>query len=145
MFWKSKPWRSPVPSSSVSGASTLMTRAPISLSWRTHVGPERALVRSTTLICDSALAGGGSCILEHYVTNDGSAFDGGVRLGDALERQPSADDRPERMLLECSGDVRRTGGFGGLRHGIDQDGVHVDVLLHQRAKRDLRLRVATRC
>src|SRR5215813_11193832 len=55
MFWKSYSWRAPVPSSSVSSASTLMTWAPISLSWRTQVGPDRARARSMTLMCDRGI------------------------------------------------------------------------------------------
>src|SRR2546425_10323621 len=45
-FWKSKPSRA---KSSSPLFSTLSTLAPISASWRTHVGPERARVRSITV------------------------------------------------------------------------------------------------
>ena len=46
-FWESKPWREKSPSSP-SRAATWMTLAPMSASWRTQVGPERARVRSRT-------------------------------------------------------------------------------------------------
>src|SRR5262249_60430045 len=46
-FWKSEPRRANSASTSAR-ASTLMTRAPMSASWRTHVGPARARVRSIT-------------------------------------------------------------------------------------------------
>src|ERR1700682_5096109 len=45
-FWKSNPTRA---KSSSPLFSTLITLAPISASWRTHVGPERARVRSITV------------------------------------------------------------------------------------------------
>src|SRR5262245_43633832 len=50
-FWKSKPWRlPPMPSPErPPGISILMACAPQSTSWRTHVGPARARVRSRTL------------------------------------------------------------------------------------------------
>src|SRR6266567_6726554 len=49
-FWKSKPWRLPPMPSPVRppGISILIARAPQSTSWRTHVGPARARVRSST-------------------------------------------------------------------------------------------------
>src|SRR2546430_1149636 len=49
-FWKSKPWRLPPMPSPVRppGISILIARAPQSTSWRTHVGPARARVRSRT-------------------------------------------------------------------------------------------------
>src|SRR5207248_6156668 len=87
MFWKSKPWRVPVPSSSDSIASTLITLAPISLSWRTAVGPDRARVRSMTLMCDRARPGSG--IVEDYVTNDGATLDCVVGVGDLFGRSLS--------------------------------------------------------
>src|SRR5215475_8902438 len=51
-FWKSKPWRVlPVASlPPLCGASTLITSAPQSASWRTAVGPARWAVRSITRI-----------------------------------------------------------------------------------------------
>src|SRR5207245_1416653 len=50
-FWKSKPWRLPPMPSPVRppGISILMAWAPQSTSCRTHVGPARARVRSSTL------------------------------------------------------------------------------------------------
>src|SRR5438876_2749302 len=49
-FWKSKPWRLPPMPSPLRppGISILIAWAPQSTSWRTHVGPARARVRSST-------------------------------------------------------------------------------------------------
>ena len=51
-FWKSEPSRGPpsaVLPSTASGSSILMALAPQSASWRTHVGPARTRVRSSTV------------------------------------------------------------------------------------------------
>src|SRR5215212_9365375 len=56
-FWKSEPLRPPTLSSSSPGISTLMTWAPISESWRTQVGPERARVKSRMRIWDNGSIG----------------------------------------------------------------------------------------
>ena len=51
-FWKSKPRRAKSPSTS-SRAEIWITLAPMSASWRTQVGPERARVRSMTVYGES--------------------------------------------------------------------------------------------
>ena len=51
-FWESKPRRGKSPSTS-SRAEIWTTLAPMSASWRTQVGPERARVRSITVYGDS--------------------------------------------------------------------------------------------
>ena len=51
-FCESKPRRGKSPSTS-SRAEIWTTRAPMSASWRTQVGPERARVRSITVYGDS--------------------------------------------------------------------------------------------
>src|SRR5262245_34912203 len=56
-FWKSESERGPPggsPPSTCGGVSILMTLAPQSASWRTQVGPERTLVRSSTVNRSSA-------------------------------------------------------------------------------------------
>src|SRR6059058_5568575 len=69
---KSKPIAVESPSSSWR-ASTLMTEAPMSASWRTAVGPERARVRSTTVMCSS-----GSSISVYLRKNRGARLRGGI-------------------------------------------------------------------
>src|SRR5215468_2771449 len=66
-FWKSEPWRGPPgcsPAPSSSSASTLMTLAPQSASWRTQVGPERTRVRSSTVKRERAWEARGKDIAE---------------------------------------------------------------------------------
>src|SRR5438477_2396186 len=59
-FWKSGPWRGPpiVSLSMLGGVSILMTSAPKSASWRTHVGPARTRERSRTRKRASAVEAG---------------------------------------------------------------------------------------
>src|SRR5579864_1908501 len=142
MFWKSKPCRTPVASSSDSSASTLMTCAPISLSWRTAVGPERARHRSITLMCDRARVSSG--MVQNHVTNDRPTLDRGMRVGNLVQRHARADTRYEGTLFQGLRDLPGALLFGGLGHRIDQDPAHEHVLRHQSAKRHLWLGVAAR-
>src|SRR5437870_4957065 len=59
-FWKSGPWRGPpmVSASTEGGVSILITSAPKSASWRTHVGPARTRDRSRTRKRESAVEAG---------------------------------------------------------------------------------------
>src|SRR6266536_5342017 len=95
-FWKSEPYRPPTLSSSSPGISTLTTWAPISESWRTQVGPERARVRSMTRIWDSGsievLHQGPGCVGPGYqrdrAGDDGSSGDYKRPMVPHLERPP---------------------------------------------------------
>src|SRR5581483_4365206 len=70
-FWKSALLRGPPgpsPFSRCGGVSILMTLAPQSASWRTHVGPARTRVRSRTVKRERALEALGKDI--HTTPND---------------------------------------------------------------------------
>src|SRR5712692_4609535 len=120
-FWKSKPWRLPPMPSPVRppGISILIAWAPQSTSCRTHVGPARARVRSSTVkrasgntpLCAMVLIlRCASVSADPPGTCAGSAPD---HVADRLEVPGGGGDAclPQRHLLQLAGGDR--GGRGG--------------------------------
>src|SRR5207302_2783078 len=82
--------------------------------------------------------------LERGVADTGDLLHVRVRLGDALQRQASGDERPQTTLAECAGDVRPGRRLGRLGHGVHENRVYRDVLGHEHAEGHAGLVVAAR-
>src|SRR6266511_462896 len=102
-FWKSNPWRlPPMPSPArPPGISILIARAPQSTSCRTHVGPARARVRSSTVKRASGRAPLSAMV--SFMLSSGRGF---RRLAHPAPRGSADDDLAD---LDLGGDIRVIG------------------------------------
>src|SRR5437867_9685716 len=106
-FWKSNPWRlPPMPSPArPPGISILIARAPQSTSCRTHVGPARARVRSSTVKRASGRASL-SAMVSFMLSSMLSSGRGFRRLAHPSPRGSADDDLAD---LDLGGDIRVIG------------------------------------